>query len=249
MSFRLALILALLPMSAVTVPGAALAQLDARDMEICRQECMARARDASDPRYRSCVRSRCNGEPVRRTTAPRRNAAPKAAAPAAAAAVALGSWAVADHPALGNILMTQAEQGALGLGCTATGAEIRATNGLFGGAALGWITDTGSAGGTIPLSPGAAFSQAAGDACNPGIAGLASAGALVLVTAPVTSRGRGQGYSGALPGGEIRVLSGAELQLRVPGVRVLPVPGLAAGITALGASCPAVALALRTPCP
>lgn len=243
---RLALMLSLAVPAWVGAPSSALAQLDARDMEICRQSCMARARDASDPRYKSCVRTRCMGQRERRATAPRRDAQPRSPAQAGPA---IGLWAVATHEALGDGVMTQAQQGVLGLSCTPEGAALRATNGLFKGPVMGWITDNGGAGGTIALSPGNAYSEQRADACGLGIAGLAAAGAVVLVDAAVTPLGRGQGFAVALPQGSVTVMSGAELQFRVPGATTLPAQGLANGIATLGATCPVVAAALRVPCP
>lgn len=241
---RLALALALAaPLLAPAAP--ARAQMDARDMEICRQECMARARDASDPRYRSCVASRCQGQAVRRQAAPARKPAPAAAAPAAASL----RWGLNSHEALGVSLFAQTEQGVFGLACAPEGVAIRATNGLFRGPALGWITDSGSAGGTIALSPGAAYSETAASACALGVAGLAPAASVVLVDAPVNPRGPGLGYALALPGGDVPVMSGSEVLARFPGSRVVPAEGLAAGLGALAASCPALAQALRSPCP
>jgi hypothetical protein len=249
---RLALIVSLALPSAFAAPEAAKAQMDARDMEICRQSCMARARDASDPRYRSCVRSRCQGQPVRRTTGTQRRTTSKpaasAAAPAAAAAAVAGLWALNTHEALGASVHTQSDQGVMGLACVPEGVAIRVTNGLFRGPSLGWLTDTGSAGGTIPLTPGAAYSEIRGGACDLGIAGLASATSLVLVDAPVAARGTGQGFALSLPGGEVPVMSGSEVMARFPGARVLPAQGLAAGLGALAASCPALGEALRSPC-
>lgn len=245
--FALVLALALPPLGA---SQAALAQMDARDMEICRSDCMSRARDASDPRYRSCVATRCQGQAVRRTTPQKRTSQkPAAAATAAPAAAALGAWAMNSHEALGAAVLTQTEQGVLGVACTPEGIAIRATNGLFRGPSLGWITDTGSTGGTIALVPGSPYSQTTGSACALGAAGLASAVSVVLVDAPVTSRGAGQGFALVLPGGDVPVMSGSEVLARFPGARVVPAQGLAAGLGALAASCPALAEALRTPCP
>lgn len=224
------------------------AQMDARDMEICRSDCMARARDASDPRYRSCVASRCQGQPSRQA-APQRKAAPKPAAGAPALAATAGNWALDRHEALGVSLFTQTEQGVFGLACAPDGVAVRATNGSFRGASLGWITDTGSAGGTIALTPGAAYSETAGAACAPGAAGMVSAVSVVLVDAPVVARGVGQGFGLALPGGEVPVRSGSEVLARFLSSRAVPTQGLAAGLAALAASCPALAAALRGPCP
>ena len=224
------------------VPPPAQAQMDARDMEICRQQCMARARDASDPRYTSCVRTRCGGQ-----AAPRRSAAPprkQAAAPPAEAPP--GQWALDQHPALGVSVHVQTEQGVIGLACAPEGVAIRATNGMFRGPALGWITDTGSAGGSIGMTPGAVYSETRGPACALGVPGLANATALVLVDAPVVSRGRAHAL--VLNGAEVPVTSGADLQARFPGTRSVPLPGLAAGMAALSASCPHLAEALRQPC-
>lgn len=251
---RLALIVAL-ALPAAGTPDRAQAQMDARDMEICRQQCLSRARSHSDPRYTSCVRTRCEGQPARRSSTQRRTtsqpkAARPAAAPAAAAgALALGAWGLASHEALGAGVHTQAEQGVMGLSCAPEGVAIRATNGLFRGPVLGWITDTGSAGGSIPLTPGAAYSETRGAACALGVAGLGSATALILVDAPVTARGPGAGFALDLPGGAVPVMSGAEVQARFPGTRSLPAQGLATGLSALAASCPALAEALRGPCP
>lgn len=241
---HIALILALAVPAATLAPQAH-AQMDARDMEVCRSECMARARDASDPRYRSCVATRCHGEPARRTTtAPRRTTT---AAPPAPPKVE--GWALNTHPALGVSLHVQTEQGVLGLACAPGGLAIRATNGLFRGPSLGWLTDTGSAGGAIALSPGAAYSETADSACAIGAAGLGSAVSVVLVDTPVTARGPGMGYSLAVPGGEVPVMSGSEVLARFPGAWVVPAQGLAAGLGALSAGCPALAEALRSPCP
>lgn len=242
---RLAAAIALILTVLLTAPEAR-AQMDARDMEICRQQCMARARDTSDPRYKSCVRTRCEGQPAARRSAP----APKrAAAPPPVAEPPPGMWALDSHEALGLSVHVQTGDGVIGLACAPEGVAIRATNGLFRGPALGWITDTGSAGGTIPLAPGAIHSEAKGPACALGVPGLSAAGALVLVDAPVTPQGAGQGFALSLPGGEVPVASGAEVQARFPGVRSLPLPGLAAGIGALAAGCPPLAEALRQPCP
>lgn len=251
---RLAYILALALPAALTAPDAAQAQMDARDKEICRQECMARARDASDPRYRSCVRSRCEGQAVRRSSGsstPRRTTKPGTpAAPAAAAgALAVGAWGLATHEALGAGVHTQTDQGVIGLSCLPDGVAIRATNGLFRGPVLGWITDSGTAGGTIALTPGAAYSETRGAGCALGVAGLSSATTLMLVDAPVTARGAGAGFVLDLPGGAVPVMSGTELAARLPGTRTVPAQGLATGLAALAASCPALATALRGPCP
>ena len=227
------------------VPPAAQAQMDARDMEICRQQCMSSARDADDPRYKSCVRTRCMGQPAVRRTAP----APKQSTSAAAPATPPGTWALGSSEALGVSVHVQTDEGVIGIACAPEGVAIRATNGLFRAPALGWITDTGSAGGTIQLSPGAIYSEATGPACALGVPGLAAATALVLVDAPVVPKGRGQGYGLTLPVGEVPVASGAEAQARYPGARNVPVPGLAAGLGALAASCPPLAEALRQPCP
>lgn len=223
----------------------ALAQMDARDMEVCRQQCMARARDASDPRYGSCVRTRCEGQP-----APRRAAAPpRKQAAATPAAPPPGQWALDSQAALGPSVHVQTDQGVIGLACAADGVAIRATNGMFRGPALGWITDTGSAGGTLTLSRGAVYSEIRGPACDLGIPGLVGATALVLVDVPVLSRGPGQGYALVLNGAEVPAASGAEVQARFPGTRSVPLPGLATGLAALSASCPPLAAALRQPCP
>lgn len=249
---RLALILALALPAATTSPQPAQAQMDARDMEICRQGCMARARDASDPRYKSCVRTRCMGEAAPRSSQPRKPAAsrtPAAPSATAAGALALGAWGLATHEALGAGVHTQTEQGVIGLACTAEGVALRATNGLFRGPQLGWITDTGSAGGSIPLSPGAAYSETRGAACALGVAGLGSATTLILVDAPVIARGPGAGFALDLPGGAVPVGSGSEVLARFPGARTVPAQGLATGMAALAASCPALAQALRGPCP
>lgn len=250
MLHRLALILALALPAIGALPQAARAQLDARDMEICRSDCMARARDASDPRYRSCVASRCQGQAVRRAQTPRRNT-PKPAAVAAAAPAVLpvGVWQMGAHDAVGAGLLMQTEQGVLALACSPEGVALRATNGLFRGASLGWITDTGSAGGTVALAPGAVYSQTSMSACAMGAAGLAPAGSVVLVDAPVTRRGAGMGFSVGLAAGEMSVMSGSEVLARVPGARFMPTAGLAAGLGALAAQCPALADALRNPCP
>lgn len=252
---RLALILALALPPALAAPDAAQAQMDARDMEICRQQCMARARNASDPRYTACVRTRCEGQPARRSSSQRRTTSQPKAAPAAPAAAAaagaltIGAWGLASHAALGDGVHTQTEQGVIGLSCVPEGVALRASNGLFRGAVLGWITDTGSAGGTIPLTPGAAFSETRGAGCALGVAGLGTATSLVLVDAPVTSRGPGAGFALDLPGGALPVMSGADLAARLPGTRTVPVQGLATGLAALAATCPALAQALRGPCP
>jgi len=247
MLHRLVVILALVLPALGALPQPARAQMDARDMEVCRQECMARARNASDPRYRSCVATRCEGRVVRRAPTQRRKVQSPAAP--AAAGPAVGVWAMHTHDALGAGLMTQTDQGVLGLACVPEGVAIRATNGLFRAAALGWITDTGSSGGTVPLSPGAAFSQASGSACALGVAGLASAVSVVLVDAPMTARGLGRGFDLEFPGGAAPVMSGSEVLARYPGARVVPARGLAAGLGALAASCPALAMALQSPCP
>ena len=225
------------------VPPPAQAQLDARDMEICRQQCMARARDASDPRYGSCVRTRCEGQaaPRRSTAPPRKQAAATPAEPPP------GQWALDQHPALGVSVHVQTEQGVIGLACAPEGVAIQATNGMFRGPALGWITDTGSAGGSLTLIPGAIYSETRGPACALGVPGLANATALVLVDAPVVSRGTA--YALVLNGAEVPVTSGADVQARFPGTRSVPLPGLAAGMAALSASCPHLAEALRQPCP
>ena len=240
-------ILATIPLvlTLVALAPAAQAQLDARDMEICRQQCMSSARDADDPRYKSCVRTRCMGQPAVRRTAP----APKQSASAAAPATPPGTWALGSSETLGVSVHVQTDQGVIGVACAPEGVAIRATNGLFRAPSLGWITDTGSAGGTIQLSPGAIYSEATGPVCALGVPGLAAATALVLVDAPVVPKGRGQGYGLTLPAGEVPVASGAEAQARFPGARNVPVPGLAAGLGALAASCPPLAEALRQPCP
>lgn len=227
----------------VAVTPAAQAQMDARDMEICRQQCMSGARDADDPRYKSCVRTRCMGQPAVRRTAP----APRQSA--AAPAPPQGTWALGSSEALGVSVHVQTDEGVIGIACAPEGVAIRATNGLFRAPALGWITDTGSAGGTIQLTPGAIYSEASGPACALGVPGLAAATALVLVDAPVVPKGRGLGYGLTLPAGEVPVASGAEAQARLPGARNVPVPGLAAGLGALATSCPPLAEALRQPCP
>jgi hypothetical protein len=247
MLHRLVLILALVLPAIGALPQAARAQLDARDMELCRQDCMARARDASDPRYRSCVASRCQGQTVRRAQTPRRNT-PKPAA-AAPVGLPLGVWKMGDHPAVGAGLLMQSEQGVLALACSPEGVAIRATNGLFRAASLGWITDTGSAGGTVALAPGAVYSQTSMSACAMGAAGLAPAESVVLVDAPVTARGAGMGFAVGLAAGEMSVMSGSEALARVPGARLMPTEGLAAGLGSLAAQCPALAEALRNPCP
>lgn len=240
---RLAVLIALAAAMMVEAPPA-LAQ-DARDIEVCRQQCMARARDASDPRYRSCVASVCEGRAVRRTTpTPRRTTAP-AEAPAAP----VGQWAMDTHPALGVGLRIQTEQGVLGLACVPEGVALRATNGLFRGPTLGWVTDNGGAGGMVALTPGAAYSETSANACAMGVAGMASAVSLVLVDAPVTGLGRGRGYVLNVDGTEVPVMSGSEIIARFPGARVVPAQGLAAGLGALAASCPAIAEAMRSPCP
>lgn len=248
---RLVLIVAL-AFPAAGTPDRAQAQMDARDMEICRQQCLSRARDHSDPRYTSCVRTRCEGQPARRSSGgTQRKSTPRTSAPAAAAAGALtiGAWGLASHEALGAGVHTQTDQGVIGLSCAPEGVALRATNGLFRGPVLGWITDTGSAGGSIPLTPGAAYSETRGAACALGVAGLGSATALILVDAPVTARGPGAGFALDLPGGAVPVMSGAEVQARFPGTRSLPAQGLATGLSALATSCPALAQALRGPCP
>lgn len=240
MLHRIAAVLVLM----LLVPPPAQAQMDARDMEICRQQCMARARDASDPRYSSCVRTRCEGQAApRRTTAPPRKQAAAAPPPPPPA----GQWALDQHPALGVSVHVQTEQGVIGLACAPEGVAIRATNGMFRGPALGWITDTGSAGGSLTMTPGAIYSETRGPACALGVPGLAGATALVLVDAPVVSRGRAHAL--VLNGAEVPVASGADVQARFPGTRSVPLPGLAAGMTALSASCPHLAEALRQPCP
>jgi hypothetical protein len=252
---RLALIAALALSSAMAAPQAARAQMDPRDLEICKQQCLSRASSHADPRYTSCVRSRCQGQPARRSSgstqrksAPRTSASAPAAA-AAAGALAIGAWGLATHEALGAGVHTQSDQGVIGLSCAPEGVALRATNGLFRGPVLGWITDTGSAGGSIPLTPGAAYSESRGAACALGVAGLGSASALILVDVPVTARGPGAGFALDLPGGPVAVMSGAEVQARLPGTRSLPAQGLASGLAALAASCPALAEALRSPCP
>ncbi len=215
---RLALIAALALSSAMAAPQAARAQMDPRDLEICKQQCLSRASSHADPRYTSCVRSRCQGQPARRSSgSTQRKSAPRTSAS--------------------------------GLSCAPEGVALRATNGLFRGPVLGWITDTGSAGGSIPLTPGAAYSESRGAACALGVAGLGSASALILVDVPVTARGPGAGFALDLPGGPVAVMSGAEVQARLPGTRSLPAQGLASGLAALAASCPALAEALRSPCP
>jgi hypothetical protein len=252
MFHRLVLSLGLALTGMFALPAApALAQMDAREMELCRQQCMARARDASDPRYRSCVRTRCEGQPAARTqprqTQPRQTQ--RQAAPAAAAAAALGTWALGSHPALGVSAHVQTETGVIGLACAPEGAAIRVTNGLFRGASLGWITDTGTGGGTVPMAPGALYSEITGSACALGLPGLMAANALVLVDAPVVMLGAGKGFALRLPGGDVPVRSGAEVQARLPGVRNVPVPGLAAALGSLAQSCPGLAQAMAQPCP
>lgn len=240
---RHAVLAILVTLSALMLAPDARAQLDARDMEICRQQCMSRARDASDPRYGACVRTRCEGQAPRRAAPSRRAAAP--VAPAAPA----GQWALDTHDALGVSVHVQTEDGLIGVACAPEGVAIRVTNGMFRAPVLGWITDTGSAGGTIQPTPGAVHSEIRGSACALGVPGLSAATALVLVDAPVVPKGAGQGFGLTLPSGEVTVATGAEVQARFPGTRHVPVPGLAAGLGALAASCPPLAEALRQPCP
>lgn len=236
----------------------ALAQMDAREAEQCRMSCMLGARDASDPRYRNCVRQRCSATAApaqRRSTTQSRPANRAAAAPpaaaAGAAAIAAEAWSLGDHPALGPGVMIQTDQGVIGLACMPDGVALRVTNGMFRGPALGWITDNGSAGGTVALQPGEPFSQTAGTACALGVPGLATAGSVVLIDAPVTPRGGrpGQGYDIDAGGMPVAVTSGADLLARMPGARLVTLAGFGAAVAPLTAQCPALAGAFARPCP
>lgn len=220
------------------------AQMDARDMEICRQQCLSRARDASDPRYRSCVRTRCEGQRAQ----PQRKTQPRAAAPAVAAPPE-GSWTLGNHAAVGTAVHVQTETGVIGLACSADGAAVRVTNGMFRSPVLSWITDTGTGATSIPMAPGAVYSEVTGNACDLGLPGLMAANSLVLIDAPVAAQGAGQGFVVGLPGGDVTLSTGAEALARFPNVRNVPLPGLATALGSLAQSCPGLAAAMAQPCP
>jgi len=104
-------ILATIPLvlTLVALAPAAQAQLDRpRQWSISpTSNASSSARDADDPRYKSCVRTRCMGQPAVRRTAP----APKQSTSSAAPATPPGTWALGSSETLGVSVHVQTDRG------------------------------------------------------------------------------------------------------------------------------------------
>lgn len=229
------------------VPTMAEVPEDVMEVQRCVWRCQAEY-GTDDPRYGTCVATRCNGEAALDPVLP---PAPELSPLAPGPGVLTGVWTYANHPVLGPSAHLETGAGTLGLGCGihAAGIGLRLQNSFFVEPAMTWITAPGGSAATLRRMQGD-WSGVDGDTCTVPVEALAMSEALYLVPAAIarlqqTEAGVVITLSDGVRTGE--VLTGPEA-LAAFGGYVVPLTGAHAAISALLEACPSARQAVLNGC-